>query len=1056
MRIAHLSDIHIRKTRRHEEYTTVLDNLLLSLESLAIDRIVIAGDLLHNKTDLSPEAVQLAGQYLSGLSDVAPVDIILGNHDCVINQHNRLDSLSPIIRLLKEKGKPIRLYTDSGLEPITDDLVYGIFAQQDSKDWWPIEFDREEGKKYVALYHGAIDGSKTSASHRIESDVDKSIFRNYDFGMLGDIHSRQSMVLDSNGKVKTAYAGSLIQQNFGEEIEKGFLLWDLDLKTCTFIQVANDWGFKTFRLDEDAINNIDNLDFDLPAKPYVRILLNSTDYNVTTAKHVESVIKSKYKPEGLFIEVDLKDGIDDLSLSETPENITDLKTQQDLLKQYFAKRPTISEQEINEILSIHKDFYDTCATEEYDTYKGQKWVIHRMIFENVFSYGINNVINFDKLRGLTGIFSPNASGKSSILYAILQGFFNNSDRTGGRNVADVIHKNKDEGFIEIEFSVDDKKYVIERQFKRNKKNPNRANNKVELFQIINGSRVNISGQANVRETENAIRSLLGSYEEHTMTTFSQQFDVTRFIDHGQTNRKDLLARFLGLNVIDDLQKSIKEETSSTKTLLREYQEQDYPTILNKFEDSLNEAVKRISGVKEEKEKLEVLVEKNRKNKEKMVKSLHPIYDGLRSLHDIEVDIKKSTNLVTKLEENWETNEQNKDTLMERSQWLADELGKIGDKGSFVQRKQVYYDRVDRHKELTSEYQLRNQMVQTHEEQTQILNKHDWFETNETCKKCSFLTGAFAAKKELVEEHLWIESAGKEKEELWNFINKSDFLKDEKLYDSCNKEKGNLDTKVENVEVVFENIKLQLELERNKIFSFKEEEKNYKKNENSIKHNEEVSRDIQKVDATLVGLETDLHTNNDEITKNNTLMGQITQKITDLGGNIEILKEIEKKYVLHELLMEAFSNDGIPLMILNRAVPLINSEIKKVLSNITNFEVFLEVDTEAHDLLIFIDDGTSRRRIELGSGMEKTLTALTIRSALSNISLLPTCNLFVIDEGFGTLDSENINHMNMLLGYLKSKFENVLIISHIESMQDITNNVINITKNEKGYSSIKIL
>ena len=1056
MRIAHLSDIHIRKTRRHEEYRIVLDNLLLSLESLAIDRIVIAGDLLHNKTDLSPEAVQLAGEYLNVLSDVAPIDLILGNHDCVINQHNRLDSLSPIIRLLQEKGKPIRLYTDSGLESITDDLVYGIFAQQDSKDWWPIEFDREEGKKYVALFHGALDGSRTSASYQIESDVDKSIFRNYDFGMLGDVHSRQPMVLDNNGKVKVAYSGSLIQQNFGEEIEKGFLLWDLDTKKCTFIQVANDWGFKTFRLDEDAINNIDNLEFDLPAKPYVRILLNSTDYNVTTAKEIESVFKSKYKPEGLFIEVDVNEGIDDLSLSETPENVTDLKTQQDLLKQYFAKRPTVSEQEINEILSIHKDFYDTCATEEYDTYKGRKWVIHRMIFENVFSYGINNVINFDKLRGLTGIFSPNASGKSSILYAILQGFFNNSDRTGGRNVADVIHKNKDEGFIEIEFSVDDKRYVIERQFKRNKRNPNRANNKVELFQIINGSRVNISGQANVRETENAIRSLLGSYEEHTMTTFSQQFDVTRFIDHGQTNRKDLLARFLGLNVIDDLQKSIKEETSSTKTLLREYQEQDYPTILNQFEDRLKETAKAVNGLKGEKKDLDLLVERNRKNKEKMVKSLHPVYDGLRPLQDIETNIKMSTKSITKLEENWETNEQNKNTLTERSRWLSDGLNKIDDKGSFVQRKQVYYDRVDRHKEITAEYQLRSQMVQTHEEQTQILNKHDWFETNDTCKKCSFLTGAFAAKKELVEEHLWIESAGKEKDELWNFISKSDFLKDEKLYDSCNKEKSTLDTKVENVEVVFENIKLQLELERNKLFSYKEEEKNYKKNENSIKHNGEVNRKIQKVDGTLMGLETDLHINNDEITKHNTLLGQITQKITDLGGNIEILKEIEKKYVLHELLMEAFSNDGIPLMILNRAVPLINNEIKKVLSNITNFEVFLEVDTEAHDLLIFIDDGTSRRRIELGSGMEKTLTALTIRSALSNISLLPTCNLFVIDEGFGTLDSENINHMNQLLGYLKTKFENVLIISHIESMQDITNNVINIHKNERGYSSIKVL
>ena len=99
MRIAHLSDIHIRKTRRHEEYRVVLDNLLLSLESLSIDRIVIAGDLLHNKTDLSPEAVQLASEYLDVLSDIAPIDLILGNHDCVINQHNRLDSLSPIISL---------------------------------------------------------------------------------------------------------------------------------------------------------------------------------------------------------------------------------------------------------------------------------------------------------------------------------------------------------------------------------------------------------------------------------------------------------------------------------------------------------------------------------------------------------------------------------------------------------------------------------------------------------------------------------------------------------------------------------------------------------------------------------------------------------------------------------------------------------------------------------------------------------------------------------------------------------------------------------------------
>jgi DNA repair exonuclease SbcCD ATPase subunit len=256
--------------------------------------------------------------------------------------------------------------------------------------------------------------------------------------------------------------------------------------------------------------------------------------------------------------------------------------------------------------------------------------------------------------------------------------------------------------------------------------------------------------------------------------------------------------------------------------------------------------------------------------------------------------------------------------------------------------------------------------------------------------------------------------------------------------------------------VSESLGMRLELEDNKLGAFIKEREVYIQNEDSIIHNDKVKEKITIVDEEIYKIEENTRKNNDEILKNNTFLGQIIQRITDLGGNIEMLKEIEKKYILHEFLMDAFSNDGIPLMIMNKAVPLINKEIKKVLSNITNFEVFLEVDTEAHDLMIFIDDGTSRRRVELGSGMEKTLAALTIRAALCNISLLPTCNLFVIDEGFGTLDSENINHMNQLLGYLKGKFENVLIISHIESMQDFTNNVININKNEKGYSSIKIL
>ena len=135
--------------------------------------------------------------------------------------------------------------------------------------------------------------------------------------------------------------------------------------------------------------------------------------------------------------------------------------------------------------------------------------------------------------------------------------------------------------------------------------------------------------------------------------------------------------------------------------------------------------------------------------------------------------------------------------------------------------------------------------------------------------------------------------------------------------------------------------MQLELERNKLTSYKGEEKTYKENENSIKHNVAVEVKIKNVDGKIADIDIKVGDNNNNHTKENSNMGALSQKIMDLDGNIEVLKEIEKKYSTHQLLMDAFGSDGIPLMIMNKAVPLINNEIRKVLSNITNFEVSLE-------------------------------------------------------------------------------------------------------------------
>jgi len=92
-------------------------------------------------------------------------------------------------------------------------------------------------------------------------------------------------------------------------------------------------------------------------------------------------------------------------------------------------------------------------------------------------------------------------------------------------------------------------------------------------------------------------------------------------------------------------------------------------------------------------------------------------------------------------------------------------------------------------------------------------------------------------------------------------------------------------------------------------------------------------------------------------------------------------------------------------------------------------------------------------LEMCSGMERFISGLAIRIALINVCNLPRPNFLVIDEGFGTLDNENLQSLYMLFAYLKTQFEFVMIISHIDSMRDAVDTIVEIKK-VNGFSNVK--
>ena len=135
----------------------------------------------------------------------------------------------------------------------------------------------------------------------------------------------------------------------------------------------------------------------------------------------------------------------------------------------------------------------------------------------------------------------------------------------------------------------------------------------------------------------------------------------------------------------------------------------------------------------------------------------------------------------------------------------------------------------------------------------------------------------------------------------------------------------------------------------------------------------------------------------------------------------------------------------------KTIPQIEAEINNILTQIVDFTVILQTDGKnINGYIVYGDD--NYWPLELTSGMEKFIASLAIRSSLINITSLPRPNFLAIDEGFGVLDSENLNNMYLLFDYLKSQFGFVLCISHIDAMRDIVDKLIEIKK-VNGYSKI---
>lgn len=268
-KIIHTADIHIRNFKRMDEYQEQLTKFVEECKNITEEygadnvRIVIAGDVVHNKLDISGEGYFFASWFLNELDKIAKTFVIAGNHDINMNNLGRLDPLTAIFSMCNFKQT---YYLDKMLDyasgcVLDDNIVWCLYSSFDNfakpnVDEFQIQH-QGENLTYVGLFHGVVKGAKTDVGYAFDgSGYDASYFDGVDFGLLGHVHKRQCI---KNNGVPLVYPGSLIQQDHGENISgHGYLLWDVETNTYEEKNIPNpDYGFYTF-----SINKIEDIDDD--------------------------------------------------------------------------------------------------------------------------------------------------------------------------------------------------------------------------------------------------------------------------------------------------------------------------------------------------------------------------------------------------------------------------------------------------------------------------------------------------------------------------------------------------------------------------------------------------------------------------------------------------------------------------------------------------------------------------------------------------------------------------------------------------------------------------
>ena len=1051
-KIAHIADTHIKNLKYHYEYRIIFKELYKKLEQEDPDFIVHCGDLAHTKTQLSPEYFELATEFIKNVADIAPLVLIPGNHDGNLKNSNRQDAITPIIQALEHPN--IFFFKNSGEFHATPELCFNVLSVFDEDNWTD---PTDTNKINIALYHGSISNCKTDIGWVMEhGEHELSIFKKFDYGMLGDIHKAQS--LDFEGRVR--YCGSTIQQNHGETNDKGFGIWEIqDKKKFTYrhVELINPKPFITIELTPKGkmpkgVN--------VPEGSRIRLVSNN-NLPLDKMKRAVDIAKHRFRPEAITFLNRAAGNRAELGISQDDfikENLRDLSVQKRLISEYL-KDYEVEEEVLNRVLSLNEK-YNTVVEESEEVARNINWELNSFEFDNLFNYGEDNRIDFQKLTGIVGIFGKNYSGKSSIIDAALYTLFNSTSKNERKNL-NVINQNKERGVGRVNISIGDRQFLIERESEKYVKKL-KGEETLEAKTDVNFTEVDavmdqvVSHNGLSRnDTDKNIRKMFGTLDDFLLTSMASQLDSLTFIKEGSTKRKEILAKFLDLEIFDKKYKLAKDDASDLRGALKRLEGREFGDDIETAKTEMNESLKSIEEHKQLCKEHEDTIANTKTLLREIENKITSIPVDVIDIKNTRAELKNKRNEIYTLTKTNDELQKSNDGRESLSKKLSSFLEQY-DVDNLYEKKEKVDSKTGEYESLLAVLKIKNKDIDNHRKKVKLLETHEYDPNCRFCCENKFVKQAHKAKETLPD---MIAEVTDLRQQSITLLQQIDELDVDKLNDYIEKYNKLVDRKKEiNQEISVSKAEIESNLSKLQVFeheiiSIESDIKNYEQNQEAIENLETLVSTRNEYAALVTLTQKKCNTCKQELNDLYKLHGSYEQKLQNLTEQKTELTELREEYSAYDLFMKCMHTGGISYDIIKKKLPAINEEIAKILANIVNFEAFFEDD--GRKLNVYIKHPKHEPRpIEMGSGAEKTIASMAIRLALLHVSNLPTPNVFIMDEPGTALDAENMEGFVRILDMVKNYYKIVILISHVDALKDCVDHVINVEK-ENGYAKVNV-